>query len=338
MPVPRETDPGARAHTLSALALLASAVSLALALTMPTVTFRQVGSAEETYSIYGGIRQLWLDGTHVLSAVVFLFSIVFPIGKLAALALVCLRAGGTETRRATVRWLELLGKWSILDVFIVAVFVGSIRLGALANASSRGGILVFGGSILLSMISTRLIGKVELGGAALPLRAEPRLRQWPQALLSSAALALLCAAFLLPVFEVKKALVFKSQLELSSTTWKMATNGELPLALAFAVLVIGTTAARALIVLRLRWFRGGSERALRWVLWLEEWAMIDVFALALVIVHVKLDQLADTTRQAGFFCVLAAAALTELDGWLFRRAVVDHAALRALDAPSPPAT
>jgi paraquat-inducible protein A len=314
---------GSRARTLSAALWLASAATLAFSLTLPTVTFRKLASAAETYSIYGGIRVLWTDGTQVLSTVVFLFSIVFPIAKLLALLAVFFGVGDSARRRAVLRWLELLGKWSLLDVFIVAVFVGSIRLGVLANASSRGGILVFGVSIVLSMLCARVMAHAEKGGAALPLRADPPLRSWPEALLSTAALALVAAAFWLPVFEVKK-LLFKSELELSRTTWKMASSGELPLALAIALLVLATTAARALIVLRLRWFRGGSARAIRCVLWLEEWAMIDVLALALVIVHTKLDQLATTTRLAGFFCVLAAAALMELDGWLFRRAVLER--------------
>ena len=318
-------EPASRARRLSLVLWLVSALTLGWSLNLPTVTFRQLTSPSETFSIYGGVRQLWEDGTRVLAVVVFMFSIVFPIAKLAALVAVGLRVVGDERRRATLRWLELLGKWSLLDVFIIGVFVGSIRLGVLASASSRVGILVFGTSIVLSMLCARVLAHAERGGAALPLRERPRLRGWPAALLSSAALGLVIAALWLPVFEVKKAVVFKSQLELSRTSWKMVTSGEWPLALAFGLFVMLTTTVRALMVLRIRWLGRASERGLRRVLWLEEWAMIDVFALALVIVHTKLDQLTDTTRMAGFYCVLAAAALTELDGWLFRRAVLDHA-------------
>jgi uncharacterized paraquat-inducible protein A len=101
----------------------------------------------------------------------------------------------------------------------------------------------------------------------------------------------------------------------------MAGSGELPLALTIGLFVIATSIARALTALHLRWARQPGERVVRRALWLEEWAMLDVLAFALVIVHTKLDQLTDTTRQAGFFCALAAAVLMEIDGWLIRRAV-----------------
>jgi len=50
--------------------------------------------------------------------------------------------------------------------------------------------------------------------------------------------------------------------------------------------------------------------------------MLDVFGLGLVIVWVKLDELAATTLRTGFWAVLAAACLAQLDAWLFRRAVL----------------
>ena len=60
---------------------------------------------KNTYSVMTGVVGLAKDGDYVLAAVIFFFSIVFPIGKLAAL---------------------LLGKWSMLDVFVVAIFLSMI--------------------------------------------------------------------------------------------------------------------------------------------------------------------------------------------------------------------
>ena len=53
--------------------------------------------------------------------------------------------------------LEVLGRWSMLDVFIAAVLVVTVKLGALASANLEDGIYFFGMSILLAMIATNLV-------------------------------------------------------------------------------------------------------------------------------------------------------------------------------------
>jgi paraquat-inducible protein A len=59
-------------------------------------------------------------------------------------------------RRWLLRGLSLLGKWSMLDVFVTAIIIVSIKLGALASAKAEIGIYYFGISILLAMFVTNL--------------------------------------------------------------------------------------------------------------------------------------------------------------------------------------
>ena len=65
-----------------------------------------------------------------------------------------------------------------------------------------------------------------------------------------------------------------------------------------------------------------TGRVVRVARLLDEWAMLDVLALALAIVHVKLEELATTHLLPGFWAVYAAGALTMLDAWLVRRHAV----------------
>ena len=62
-----------------------------------------------------------------------------------------------------------------------------------------------------------------------------------------------------------------------------------------------------------------SERTVRAVLWLEKWAMLDVFGLALLVVVVKIGNVASVAPKLGFWLLLAAAALSLYDGWTLRQ-------------------
>jgi len=315
------TGDGTRA--LAAAAVVVSALTLAVALALPTVTFDTIVSAVETYSIYGGIESFWNDGNTILATIVFLFSIVFPVTKLLALSAILLRRGTHTARHTAVEWLARLGKWSMLDVFIICVFVGAIRLG-IAEATSRPGIYVFAAAIALSMISTVLVGRWVSGGQPRDLAETPALRSWPARVLTAIAAATLVLAFSSTILQVeRKFLLFPivNSIDLPKTAWDMAQKQELFLALALGLLVMGTSALRALLLLRLRWLPGGRIATRRLALTLDEWAMLDVFGLALLITYIKLAELTTTTLLSGFWWVIVAATLAEADAWLFRRSV-----------------
>lgn len=306
---------------LPATAVAVSSVLFAVSLALPTVTFDTIISATETYSIYGGIESFWNDGNYILASIVFLFSIVFPVAKLVALTVLLLRRGTRSARHKAVVWLKLLGKWSMLDVFIICVFVGAIRLG-IAEATSRPGIYLFATAIALSMISTRLVGHWLTGGRPRELRDSPALRSWPARIVTTVAFATLVPAFMTTILQVERKLLFVpivNTIDLPGTAWDLAQSEERFLALALGLLVMGTSALRALAHLRLRWLGGGSIRTCRLALSLDEWAMLDVFGLGLLITYVKLDELTTTTLLPGFWWVIVAAAAAAADAWLFRR-------------------
>jgi paraquat-inducible protein A len=52
--------------------------------------------------------------------------------------------------------MEIFGKWSMLDVFVTAIFIVWIKLGALASAKAENGIYFFAASVLLTMILSSL--------------------------------------------------------------------------------------------------------------------------------------------------------------------------------------
>lgn len=134
---------------------LASAVMLGVGLYMPVLTVRKLWE-ENTFSIWTGIQNMWFAKEHFLAAVIFFFSIIFPVAKLAILFFTWFVRLKEENRKMTLRFLGVLGKWSMLDVFVTAIMLVWLKLGALADAKAEEGIYFFAVSILLAMAVTTI--------------------------------------------------------------------------------------------------------------------------------------------------------------------------------------
>lgn len=134
-----------------------SFVLLLFALSMPLMNVEKMVFGKNEYSVVAGVRGLWEQGQYVLAIVLFFFSIVFPIFKLAALGFIWI-VRLTETRRqAVLHWLGILGKWSMLDVFVVAILIVLVKLGPLAKVQPQRGIYWFAAAILPSMITSMYV-------------------------------------------------------------------------------------------------------------------------------------------------------------------------------------
>lgn len=135
--------------------IISSILLLIIGLTLPILTVRKLWDSN-TYSILTGIQNLWQEKYCVLAVVIFVFSIVFPIAKLISLTIVWFLRLRDESRKKLVFFMEIFGKWSMLDVFVTAVFIVWIKLGALASAKPENGIYFFGASVLLTMVVSSL--------------------------------------------------------------------------------------------------------------------------------------------------------------------------------------
>ncbi|MBI2094629.1 MAG: paraquat-inducible protein A [Candidatus Omnitrophica bacterium] len=146
--------------------LIFAALFLAAGLSLPVLTVKQLVVMKNTFSILSGIEALWKEKHYALAGIIFFFSIVFPFTKLAALGWIWFAKVTAGKRRALIFWLEFLGKWSMLDVFVVAVTIVAVKFGFMASAEPRVGIYYFAAAIMASMIATSLTGRL--------LDADPR--------------------------------------------------------------------------------------------------------------------------------------------------------------------
>lgn len=159
----------ARSRT-AGLLLVAATLTLAWGLFLPLL-YVEKWFWDSQYSVVSGIAGLWEDGELLLAFVLLCFSVVFPIAKLGVLWRLWFRPVPREQHERWLARLEMLGRWSMLDVFAVAILVVAAKLGVLASVEPRAGVYVFGAAVLLSMAATSAVRRA--GPASAPLELAP---------------------------------------------------------------------------------------------------------------------------------------------------------------------
>ncbi len=125
----------------------------------PLLTLKKFFIFGNTVSLASSLRQLADEGYWLLLVLVFCFSILLPLFKLVLLfVLVNARLLDTGRHMRYVRWMARIGKWSMLDVFVVAVLVVTVKLGVIAAVTVHAGLYAFAGSVFLTMGLTAWVG------------------------------------------------------------------------------------------------------------------------------------------------------------------------------------
>ena len=139
------------------LLILTSFVLLLIALSLPLMTVEKMVFWKNEYSVIAGVHGLWEQGQYALAIILFFFSIVFPLFKLGMLGVIWTVRLDEGKRQAVLHWLGILGKWSMLDVFVVAILIVLVKLGPLARVQPERGVYWFAAAIFLSMITSMYV-------------------------------------------------------------------------------------------------------------------------------------------------------------------------------------
>jgi paraquat-inducible protein A len=142
------------------LALVASTALLLTGLSLPLMDAQQIIFWKSSYSVWAGVVALWHANEIILATILFFFSIVFPVVKLTALAIIWFVRLAEDRRTWLLYWLGILGKWSMLDVFVVSILIVLVKLGPLAKVEPRVGVYVFAAAIVASMATTSYITRL----------------------------------------------------------------------------------------------------------------------------------------------------------------------------------
>jgi paraquat-inducible protein A len=113
---------------------------------------------DANHTILGGIEELRAAGDWSLALIVFIASIVVPLLKIAVLLLLSITAQRRSRwkcleRAQLYRMVEAVGHWSMLDVFVVVLLVGTLRFGGFGGVQPQAGLLAFGAVVVLTMLA-----------------------------------------------------------------------------------------------------------------------------------------------------------------------------------------
>lgn len=135
--------------------LLGSLGALIAGLILPAITIRSMFLAKD-FSLLESVWAFLEDGDWFLFALTFVFSVVFPVVKiLTGLALWFVLDASEAYARPVIGWLSALSKWSMLDVFIIALIVLVADGRLLSSADIQIGAIVFSVAVLVSTWATR---------------------------------------------------------------------------------------------------------------------------------------------------------------------------------------
>lgn len=299
--------------------LFLSLAALLYGVWLPAVTFDTLASTE-TYSIISGIVSFVKAGDFLIALLLFSFSVVFPALKLLLLLSIWFWRVSRMQRDKTVKWLKLLGKWSMLDTFVIAVLVGTLQLGILAKTIVHQGIYVYLAAIIFSLIGTFTVDSLgrsrPAGTTGLQTVRAPRIGGlW----VTVSSLGLFAAGLALPLMEIEKAIFWDNEFSLLDGVMYMAVQGYYLLAIAVFLFVILIPAARFVALLFVRLQHRPLRFPGRWAAMIDRWSMLDVFALALMVVIAKVGGMAKVEFRPGLWCLLVAAVLSLYDSWALQR-------------------
>ncbi|MDO6562684.1 paraquat-inducible protein A [Amphritea sp. 1_MG-2023] len=155
---------GARLHsripnsmTLSWASLIAAILLFLPANLLPVMTFKSFGQGEPN-TILGGIIHLLEQDMLLIGLIVLIASIVVPALKMIAMIiLLCtvqFRLHTNLRQKALMfRIVEWIGRWSMLDIFVIGILVALVQLGNIAHIEGNDGATAFAVVVLLTMFS-----------------------------------------------------------------------------------------------------------------------------------------------------------------------------------------
>lgn len=114
----------------------------------------------DAISVVGGIITLFHEGEYFLFTVLTLFTLLFPCVKLGLLAVIWLeRAHDLARVRRLHGWVESLGKWSMLDVFVVAILIVAMKSAAVADIHIGPGLYLFTFSVVATQLASAWVAR-----------------------------------------------------------------------------------------------------------------------------------------------------------------------------------
>lgn len=137
--------------------LITAAIIYIPANVLPIMTVSSLGQGDPS-TIMSGVIQLVQHGMIPIAAVVFIASILVPTFKLVGIALLLFSVQRRQPLSARqriwmYRFIEFIGRWSMLDIFVIAILVAVVNFGRLASVEANLGAIAFASVVILTMLA-----------------------------------------------------------------------------------------------------------------------------------------------------------------------------------------
>lgn len=139
-------------------ALLATSVLFYIPANTLPIMYTNVLGDEEPNTILGGIIHLWQGGSYPIATIIFFASVFIPVAKLLVLAWLNYSVQSDsdilhKERQYFYRITEFVGRWSMVDVFVVGILVSLIQLGNAMSIFPGPAALAFCGVVVVTMLA-----------------------------------------------------------------------------------------------------------------------------------------------------------------------------------------
>lgn len=147
------------------LALLITSVMLYIPANLLPIMVTEVLGNPEPSNIMSGVILLWKDGSYPVSMVIFIASIMVPSLKILAIGWLCYdasemgqKSGYLDRHRMHFIYeiVEFVGRWSMIDVFVIGVLSALVRIGRLMSVYPAVGAILFAMVVILTMIAAMM--------------------------------------------------------------------------------------------------------------------------------------------------------------------------------------
>jgi paraquat-inducible protein A len=158
--------------------VVAAAILYVPANVLPVMTIVRLGRGGPR-TILGGVVELADDRAWALAIVVLLASVIIPLLKLAGLSTMLVMTALRSSRALLPRTrlyklIRAIGRWSMIDIFMLTTLVGLLQMGRLATVLPEDGALAFAAVVVLTMLGTEWLDpRLMWDAAAKGLAQEP---------------------------------------------------------------------------------------------------------------------------------------------------------------------
>jgi paraquat-inducible protein A len=136
---------------------LAALIFYPLAMFLPMLRVEQMGHGHES-NLIEGVTSLLSHGQLVVGIVVLACSVLLPFSKILAMAVLALsrlrRELSAPVRAKLYHLVEITGRWSFIDLLLVALLVSILKIGDLVHVTAGPGIFAFALCVIFSLLSS----------------------------------------------------------------------------------------------------------------------------------------------------------------------------------------